>query len=65
MDKHAFDAKHRFHVNLLNELDDYAHVDETFVEPEPEEFKSKVGITGFEMAKFDNCSVGTLASLAS
>lgn len=44
MDKHAFDAKHRFHVNLLTEIDDYVDMDETFVEPEPEEFKSKVSI---------------------
>jgi translation initiation factor 3 subunit B len=43
MDRHAFDAKHRFHITLLSDLDDYANMDEGFVEPEPEEFKSKVG----------------------
>ena len=42
MDRHPFDAKHRFSINLLSELDDYANMDETFVEPEPQEFVPKV-----------------------
>ncbi|KAG8760272.1 Translation initiation factor 3 subunit b [Serendipita sp. 396] len=41
MDKHPFDAKHRFQVNILTELDTYANMDETFREPEPEVFKPK------------------------
>jgi translation initiation factor 3 subunit B len=42
MDRHAFDANHRFSINLLSELEDYANMDETFVEPEPQEFVPKV-----------------------
>ncbi|KIM25506.1 hypothetical protein M408DRAFT_331075 [Serendipita vermifera MAFF 305830] len=41
MDKHPFDAKHRFSVNTLTEIDSYIDMDEKFVEPEPEEFKTK------------------------
>jgi translation initiation factor 3 subunit B len=42
MDRHAFDAKHRFRVNLLSEIESIAEMDETFKEPEPEVFKPKV-----------------------
>lgn len=52
MDRHPFDAKHRFRVNLLPEIDSYSEMDEAFKEPEPEMFKPKVcsvacGIPGF------------------
>lgn len=42
MDRHAFDAKYRFRVNLLSEIETFAEMDETFKEPEPEVFKPKV-----------------------
>lgn len=41
MDKHPFDAKHRFKINILTELDEYVELDETFKEPEPEVFRPK------------------------
>jgi translation initiation factor 3 subunit B len=42
MDRHPFDAKHRFQINLLAELEAIAEMDESFTEPEPEVFKTKV-----------------------
>jgi translation initiation factor 3 subunit B len=45
MDRHPFDAKHRFSVNLLTDLETYAELDETFHEPEPEPFKVKVSVS--------------------
>ena len=42
MDGHPFDSKHTFRVNRFTDIERYADMDETYVEPEPEEYKPKV-----------------------
>lgn len=47
MNGHPFDAKHTFLVNRFSDVERFAELDETFVEPEPEEYQSKVQRTMF------------------
>ena len=42
MNGHPFDAKHTFFVNLFTDVERFADLDETWVEPEPEPYKPKV-----------------------
>jgi hypothetical protein len=42
MNGHAFDAKHTFFVNRFTDIDKFADMDETYVEPEREEYVAKV-----------------------
>ena len=44
MDKHPFDARHRFQINLLSDIETFKDMDETYEDPEPEEFKLRVSI---------------------
>ena len=43
MDGHQFDSKHTFLVNRFTDIEQYANMDETYVEPKTEEFHPKVG----------------------
>jgi translation initiation factor 3 subunit B len=45
MDKHPFDARHRFQINLLSDIETFKDMDETYVEPPPEEFELRVGFS--------------------
>ena len=36
------DSKHTFHLNYFTDIEKYAELDETFVEPEPEVYQPKV-----------------------
>lgn len=42
MNGHPFDAKHIFMINRFTDFERYLNLDETYVEPEPEEYKPKV-----------------------
>lgn len=42
MNGHPFDAKHTFWVNRFTDVEKFANLDETWVEPEPEQYKPKV-----------------------
>jgi translation initiation factor 3 subunit B len=42
MHGHPFDAKHTFKVNLFTDVERFADLDETYVEPKLEEYKAKV-----------------------
>lgn len=42
MDKHPFDARHRFQINLLSDIEAFKDLEETYEDPKPEEFKSRV-----------------------
>lgn len=42
MHGHPFDARHTFLVNRFTDIERYANLDETYAEPEPEEYKPKV-----------------------
>ena len=42
MNGHPFDAKHTFFVNRFTDIDKFADMDETYVEPEREEYQAKV-----------------------
>ncbi|KAH9939231.1 translation initiation factor eIF-3b [Epithele typhae] len=41
MNGHPFDAKHTFYINRLTDFDRYIDMDESYLEPEPEEYKPK------------------------
>ncbi|OSX59511.1 hypothetical protein POSPLADRAFT_1067238 [Postia placenta MAD-698-R-SB12] len=41
MHGHPFDARHTFLVNRFTDIERYANLDETYAEPEPEEYKPK------------------------
>lgn len=42
MNGHPFDAKHTFQINRFTDIERYADLDETYVEPEREEYHTKV-----------------------
>jgi hypothetical protein len=42
MNGHPFDAKHTFFVNRFTDIEKFANMDETYVEPEREEYHAKV-----------------------
>ncbi|EMD40362.1 hypothetical protein CERSUDRAFT_45150 [Gelatoporia subvermispora B] len=41
MNGHPFDAKHTFFITRFTDIERYANLDETYVEPKPEEFKPR------------------------
>lgn len=45
MNGHPFDAKHTFFVNRFTDIDKFADMDETYVEPEREEYVAKVRLS--------------------
>ena len=42
MNGHPFDAKHTFLVNRFTDIEKFAQLDETYVEPQREEYHPKV-----------------------
>jgi hypothetical protein len=42
MNGHPFDAKHTFFVNRFTDIEKFADMDETYVEPQQEEYSAKV-----------------------
>jgi translation initiation factor 3 subunit B len=44
MNKFPFDTKHTFQINKFTDIESYAEMDETYVEPEVEEYQDRVGI---------------------
>jgi hypothetical protein len=42
MNNHPFDAKHTFKLNRFSDVERYANMNETFVEPETEEYAPRV-----------------------
>lgn len=42
MHNHPFDAKHTFKINRFTDVEMFAEVDETYVEPELEEYSPRV-----------------------
>ena len=44
MHGHPFDAKHTFLVNHFTDVEKYLKMDETYVEPEHEEYQPRVRI---------------------
>lgn len=63
MDRHPFDARHRFQITLLADLESIVDMDETFTEPEPEVFKSKVVLDDMSARPYLISIIGTFASL--
>jgi translation initiation factor 3 subunit B len=45
MNGHPFDAKHTFLVNRFTDIEKFADLDETYVEPQREEYHSKVHLS--------------------
>ena len=52
MNGHPFDAKHTFIVNPFTDIEKYAEMDETFVEPKVQEYKPKVSSTDNSWRRF-------------
>ena len=42
MNGHPFDARHTFQINRFTDIERFADLDETYVEPEREEYHTKV-----------------------
>lgn len=42
MNEHPFDSKHRFKVNRFTDIEQFANIDETYVEPEAEIYVPRV-----------------------
>jgi hypothetical protein len=42
---HPFDAKHTFFVNRFTDIEKFANLDETYVEPQREEYHPKVRLS--------------------
>jgi len=42
MNGHQFDTKHKFYLNRFTDIERYANLDATYVEPEPEPYAQKV-----------------------
>lgn len=45
MNGHPFDTKHTFLVNRFTDIEKFANLDETYVEPQREEYHSKVRLS--------------------
>jgi hypothetical protein len=45
MNGHPFDAKHTFLVNRFTDIEKFADLDETYVEPVREEYQAKVRVS--------------------
>jgi hypothetical protein len=45
MNGHPFDATHTFFVNRFTDIEKFADVDETYVEPQQEEYVAKVRLS--------------------
>ena len=52
MDGFPFDTRHTFRVNRFTDIERYANLDENYVEPEPEEYKARVRISGTNFPGF-------------
>jgi hypothetical protein len=64
MHGHAFDARHQFKLNRFTDVELYANMDETYVEPQTEEFKPRVRKRRHRMIGFIPQSfLGTLAGM--
>ena len=65
MNGHPFDAKHIFMINRFTDFERYLNLDETYVEPPPEEYKPKVrSYACTEMRSGANSGVGALTCMA-
>jgi hypothetical protein len=45
MNGHPFDTKHTFFINRFTDIEKFADMDETYVEPEREEYHAKVRLS--------------------
>jgi hypothetical protein len=52
MDKHPFDARHRFQINILSDIETFKDMDETYVEPEPEEYSPRVSVFDYHDSSY-------------
>jgi hypothetical protein len=63
MNGHPFDTKHTFRINRFTDIERYASIDETYVEPTVEEYRPKVWLpTSIKM--LDSLAKGTSTSMA-
>jgi hypothetical protein len=53
MNGHPLDTKHTFFINRFTDIEKFADMDETYVEPQREEYHAKVCLA-FRLVTFDN-----------
>jgi hypothetical protein len=56
---HPFDAKHTFKVNRFSDIEKYAELDETYVEPELEEYTPRVWLRFLIYSVYSNFAVAS------
>lgn len=64
LNNHAFDSKHTFKLNLFTDIERFANLDETYVEPKTEEYQPRVREQHMRTKLLLIVLVGTPARLA-
>lgn len=64
MDGFPFDARHTFKINHFTDIERYAELDETYVEPKAEEYQPRVCLPFTQQPLIFISSVGTSQSVA-
>lgn len=64
MHGHPFDSKHTFHINRFSDIERFANMDETYVEPKVEDYRPKVCIVHSDQYFKLILSKGTSPSMA-
>lgn len=64
MNGHPFDAKHTFRLNHFTDIEKYYDMDETYVEPKVEEYKSSVSANRSHIIVCAHAVPGTPSCLA-
>ena len=64
MHNHPFDAKHTFKLNRFTDIERFADMDETYVEPETEEYTPRVRLSSPPNPIVIDVLAGTSACMA-
>ena len=64
MNGHPFDARHTFIVNLFTDIEKFANLDESFVEPRVQEYRPKVRCPHFSWRAWASTHVPMLGAFA-
>jgi translation initiation factor 3 subunit B len=56
MHGHPFDAKHTFKVNRFTDIERFANLEETYIEPKVEEYTAKVCMSFTSFCAIADCA---------
>lgn len=59
-----FDKRHTFVINRFSDIERFASMDPIYVEPEPEEYKPRVGFLSSQVLSYLYIFIGTSSSVA-